>query len=111
MLWYSDSMMSNEKNDRCVFRGGSGRRQFLKGLMAGGLAAALGPAKTLFSGVEETIRRTVKNGMAFRRLGRTGIEISEISLGGSPLPGGDLFYEVLDRGVNYIDTSHNYEGG
>lgn len=104
-------MMSNEKNDRCVFQGGSGRRQFLKGLMAGGLAAALGPAKTLFSGVEETIRRTVKNGMAYRRLGRTGIEISEISLGGSPLPGGDLFYQVLDRGVNYIDTSHNYEGG
>lgn len=104
-------MMSDEKNDRCVLRGGSGRRNFLKGLMAGGLAVALGPAKALFSGGGETVRRTVKNGMAYRRLGRTGIEISEISLGGSPLPGGDLFYQVLDRGVNYIDTSHTYEGG
>lgn len=105
-------MMSKKTGDQAAFPGGSGRRDFLKGLLAGGMAVALGPPPALFSGGEEkTIRRTLKNGMAFRRLGRTGIEISEISLGASPLPGGDLFYQVMDRGVNYIDTSHNYEGG
>ncbi|MCK7527714.1 MAG: aldo/keto reductase [Ignavibacteriales bacterium] len=49
--------------------------------------------------------------MAYRRLGRTGLLVSEISLGSSPLPDPDLLRAIVDRGVNYIDTSHNYENG
>jgi len=37
--------------------------------------------------------------------------VSEISLGSSPLPDPDLLRAIVDRGVNYIDTSHNYENG
>jgi predicted aldo/keto reductase-like oxidoreductase len=49
--------------------------------------------------------------MWYRRLGRTGLLISEISLGGSPLPDWSLFREIIDRGVNYIDTSTSYGNG
>ena len=52
-----------------------------------------------------------KGGMAFRRLGRTDLLVSEISLGSSPLPDPDLLRAIVDRGVNYIDTSHNYDNG
>jgi len=49
--------------------------------------------------------------MWYRRLGRTGLYISEISLGGSPLPDWSLFREIIERGVNYIDTSTSYNNG
>jgi hypothetical protein len=49
--------------------------------------------------------------MFYRRLGRTDIWISEISLGGSPLPDERLLFGLLDRGVNYIDVSDSYENG
>jgi hypothetical protein len=49
--------------------------------------------------------------MFTRRLGRTDLQVSEISLGGSPLPDPNLLRALVDRGVNYIDTSHNYDNG
>jgi predicted aldo/keto reductase-like oxidoreductase len=49
--------------------------------------------------------------MWYRRLGRTSLEISEIALGGSPLPDWSLFREIIDRGINYIDTSSTYSNG
>jgi predicted aldo/keto reductase-like oxidoreductase len=49
--------------------------------------------------------------MAYRTLGRTGLKVSEISLGSSPLPDPDLLRAIIDRGVNYIDTSHSYDNG
>jgi len=55
--------------------------------------------------------RQKRGGMWYRRLGRTGLFVSEISLGGSPLPDWSLFREVVDRGVNYIDTSTSYGNG
>jgi predicted aldo/keto reductase-like oxidoreductase len=87
-----------------------GRRAFLK-TVAGG-AAAWGVAATgLFAG-RDPRRTPVKNGpMRYRRLGRTGLLVSEISLGSSPLPDPTLLRAIIDRGVNYLDTSHNYENG
>ncbi|MBM3311896.1 MAG: 4Fe-4S dicluster domain-containing protein [Candidatus Aminicenantes bacterium] len=49
--------------------------------------------------------------MTYRRLGRTGLMISEIALGGSPLPDERLLLQLVERGVNYIDTSDSYENG
>src|SRR5262245_21752970 len=48
-----------------------------------------------------------------RRLGRTGIEMSDISFGASRLRAGeeDLVLYALDRGVNYFDTAESYPGG
>jgi predicted aldo/keto reductase-like oxidoreductase len=55
--------------------------------------------------------RQKRGDMWYRRLGRTGLFISEISLGGSPLPDWSLFREIVERGVNYIDTSTSYNNG
>jgi aryl-alcohol dehydrogenase-like predicted oxidoreductase len=59
--------------------------------------------------------------MEYSELGRTGIKVSRIGLGGSPL-GGGLFQEseagsvklvryAFDRGINFFDTSNNYGMG
>ena len=49
--------------------------------------------------------------MFYRRLGRTSLLISEISLGGSPVPAKPILYQAIERGVNYIDSSHTYQNG
>jgi predicted aldo/keto reductase-like oxidoreductase len=49
--------------------------------------------------------------MNYRRLGRTGMNISEISLGGSPVPSEAIFHRAIELGVNYVDTSSSYMNG
>jgi aryl-alcohol dehydrogenase-like predicted oxidoreductase len=50
---------------------------------------------------------------AYRRLGRTGFEVSDISLGTGGIAGEageEIVREALDRGVNYLDTAPDYAG-
>jgi uncharacterized protein len=49
--------------------------------------------------------------MRDRTLGRTGLRVSEVGFGGYPLDDPDVLVYALDRGINYIDTSHCYRGG
>jgi predicted aldo/keto reductase-like oxidoreductase len=86
------------------------RRTFMK-TMAGGAVALRSSLAGLFGVGQTAPAPPRKNGMSYRRLGRTGLLVSEISLGSSPLPDPDLLRAIVDRGVNYIDTSHNYENG
>ena len=86
------------------------RRTFLKTMAAGALASRSALAGVLGASPQAP-DRVERNGLAYRRLGRTGLMVSEISLGSSPLPDPDLLRAIIDRGVNYIDTSHNYENG
>jgi uncharacterized protein len=86
------------------------RRSFLKTMAAGALASGSALAGVLGSAPRDPAR-AAGNGMAYRRLGRTGLSVSEISLGSSPLPDPDLLRAIIDRGVNYIDTSHSYDNG
>jgi predicted aldo/keto reductase-like oxidoreductase len=81
------------------------RREFLRSLALGGLAAV----SSLPSPAQEWRRK--KGEIWYRRLGRTGLFVSEISLGSSPLPDWALFREIVERGVNYIDTSSSYSNG
>ena len=55
--------------------------------------------------------RVRKGEMTYRRLGRTGLMISEIGLGGSPPPSEPVFLKAIEMGVNYVDTSSSYSGG
>jgi aryl-alcohol dehydrogenase-like predicted oxidoreductase/ferredoxin len=91
-----------------------GRRTFLKTL-ASGTAAAVGATMSLAAGAsppQQTVPDKIrKDGMVYRKLGRTGLHISEVSLGGSPLPDERLLMRLIERGVNYIDTSDSYENG
>ena len=93
------------------------RRSFIKELAAG-TAAALAAGTIPEAGRAQTgppsarpSGRIVKDGMVYRRLGRTGLHISEISLGGSPLPDERLLFRLIERGINYLDTSESYENG
>ena len=45
------------------------------------------------------------------RLGRTGLEISDIGFGGSRLREEKLVHHALDRGINYFDSAESYTGG
>jgi predicted aldo/keto reductase-like oxidoreductase len=47
----------------------------------------------------------------FRRLGRTGLEISDISFGSSRTTDPGLVRYALERGVNYFDTAEGYQDG
>ena len=92
-----------------------GRRSFLKTLAAGTAAAVAGrglPALGQESPAPPAVPgKLVKDGMVYRRLGRTGLHIPEISLGGSPLPDERLLFRLIERGVNYLDVSESYENG
>jgi predicted aldo/keto reductase-like oxidoreductase len=87
-----------------------GRRRFIRNILFGAFSASLASAKHL-SGEEKQSYRQKKGQMYYRRLGRTNLWISEISLGGSPLPAMPILYQAIERGVNYIDSSHNYSNG
>ena len=45
---------------------------------------------------------------SYRRLGRTGVPISDISFGCSGLENPDLVRQAIERGINYFDTSPDY---
>jgi predicted aldo/keto reductase-like oxidoreductase len=50
---------------------------------------------------------------AYRRLGRTGFEVSDISLGTGAIKGENgeaIVRDALARGVNYLDTAPDYSG-
>ncbi|MEQ8857787.1 MAG: aldo/keto reductase [Pseudomonadales bacterium] len=80
------------------------RRTFLQ---AGALGALLPTAPSgATSGADQRVQR-------YRRLGRTGFEISDISFGSSRLRHGEerLVHHALDRGINYFDSADSYTGG
>ncbi len=111
----------------------SGRRHFLAGgaIAVGGVAATGLAIAQRSSGwlrvIDEIVRpkvpltdpspRAAWRGarvQSYRRLGRTGFEVSDISLGSGriSLEGGgeDIAREAIDRGVNYFDTAPDYSG-
>jgi predicted aldo/keto reductase-like oxidoreductase len=86
------------------------RRNFLKSLAWGTLSAlSVLPRSVLQSRAQD--RPQGPGRMAYRRLGKTDLLVSEISLGGSPMPDWSLLRQIIDRGVNYIDSSSTYENG
>jgi predicted aldo/keto reductase-like oxidoreductase len=83
------------------------RREFIRQVSLG--TAALAAASTIPQGI--SVASTIKNGMGYRTLGRTGLEISEVGLGaGSISPSGsNLIRAALSQGINFIETSSNYK--
>ena len=85
------------------------RRSFLKIGALTGLASGVG-LNSQASAENINSASTVK---AYRRLGRTNLEIADISFGASRLRPGEehLVHHALERGVNYFDTAESYTGG
>jgi predicted aldo/keto reductase-like oxidoreductase len=85
------------------------RRAFMKNLIFITSSATIASAKPILE--KEKNDRLKKGEMFYRHLGRTNLFVSEISLGGSPVPEEALLHQVIERGVNYIDTSCTYMNG
>ena len=88
------------------------RRKFLElGALGGTFAGLSSPTAAAAVAAGSGIGRTeIKR---YPRLGRTGIDMADISFGASRLRAGeeDLVAYALDRGVNYFDTAESYTGG
>lgn len=78
-----------------------------------------GPAEEIFGGEVVRTNPTWPDAWkgarvrAYRRLGRTGFEVSDISLGTGAIKGENgeaIVREAIARGVNYLDTSPDYAG-
>src|SRR5512145_1152968 len=81
------------------------RRDF----MALGAGAALG-----LVGVADAQQTSGSGGARIRRhvrLGRTGLEVSDISFGSSSTSDAALVRYAFERGVNFFDTAESYRGG
>ena len=76
------------------------RRTFLGTSAVAGLI----PVRKLTAEPDASIKRYVK-------LGKTGLEISEIGFGSSSSQDPDLIRYALDRGVTYFDTAESYRFG
>jgi len=77
-------------------------------LLLGG-AATLGLATTALPALAAEPEPRVR---AYRNLGRTGLQISDISFGSSRLSSDvDLVRRALDLGMNYFDTAESYRDG
>jgi len=109
---------------------GLGRRRFLAGFAASlggilaGLAAALGRNMGWVTVTGSNIQAQVPNRadtprsewegarvQAYRRLGRTNFEVSDISLGSGRIKGEvgeQVARTAIERGVNYFDTAPDY---
>ncbi len=100
---------SRQPADRTLDRRGVNRRDFLKKATAAGTALALtAAAQHAFGAPSDGLRKRV--------LGRTGEKVTILGLGTAPIGEGPveaqeaarIFGEVLDRGVNYVDTARIY---
>lgn len=84
-----------------------GRREFLKRTALAGLGVGLlGLAPGAVQAAPPQVRR-------YNPLGKTGLQISDISFGSSRLGSGEerVVLHALERGINYFDTAESYTGG
>jgi predicted aldo/keto reductase-like oxidoreductase len=96
------------------------RREFLKAAAVAGVAAAatsnlLGEAQ---AGSARASALATSSEMQYRTLGRTGEKVSAVGLGGyhvgiqpSPADSVRLIRTAIDRGINFMDNSWDYNDG
>ena len=90
------------------------RRRFIKtGAVIGAASLVTGGVSAGEMAQQQARQKGAQGVQSYRRLGRTGLEISDISFGSSRLRKGEehLIDHALDRGINYIDTAEGYTRG
>jgi len=89
------------------------RREFLT-VSAGALAAIAVPPKLAYARAHDQAEwRNRQSQMTYRRLGRTGLMVSAIGMGGDDIrpDNTDYILWAMDQGLNYFDTAPQYGGG
>lgn len=91
------------------------RRDVLK--LAVGAAASV-PLASIAQGGQGPGAEERREGIPYRALGRTGVKVSLVGLGGfhigkptDPQEGVSLVRSALDRGINFLDNSWDYHNG
>lgn len=84
--------------------GSVSRRQFL---ITGGAVAAASGLPLIGRAEEAEEKPKIKR---YRTLGRTGFEVSDISIGGAGKEA-TLYRYAVDHGINYFDTAESYGNG
>ena len=93
------------------------RRNFLKTMSATGLVPAFAGVRTAFasneSDVTEKTQKTKLPQVPRRKLGKTGVEVACLSLGGgfNLVENQTILRKTLQWGINYWDTTPAYAGG
>lgn len=94
------------------------RRQFLGDTLVGigalgtGLGAALGAPTAAAAAAQEGVSPPAPRIRRRRTLGRTGLEIPDISMGTFSLEQGEaLVHHALERGITHFDTADAYADG
>ena len=77
------------------------RRDFLKTSAVATAALAGSPLQAAAGAQKPSIRR-------YREIGKTGLKMSDISMGSVQFTAASLVLRGVDRGINYIDTSPDY---
>ncbi len=87
------------------------RRQFLKQTLQHSTVGAVVGATSMMG--TQSYAETTSEVKSYRRLGRTGLEVSDISFGTARLRRGQekLIDHAIDRGINYFDTAESYTRG
>lgn len=85
------------------------RREFLRTAAIGGATVTAAMGAGPFS------RRVFAQGsagnIAYRALGSTGYEVSEVGMGCMNMRDPELVNAAIDSGINYLDTAHSYMNG
>ena len=90
------------------------RRDILKWGSAAGVTGGLLSSKAFASVPKVSVTpMALPEVRKYKTLGRTGLDISDISFGSSRLRSGqeDIVRHAMDRGINYLDTAHSYSRG
>jgi predicted aldo/keto reductase-like oxidoreductase len=77
------------------------RRDFLK-------TTALATAGITGSPLQVESQSDKPSVQKYRKLGKTGLEMSDISFGTGKLPSSSMILRAIDRGINYFDTAPDY---
>lgn len=90
-------------------RGNLSRRKFFRigGILAAGTTIG---CKASQGGIKQDQEESKKI-KSFRRLGRTGFKVSDISMGTTRLNDQNVVRYAYDHGVNYFDTAEGYGNG
>jgi predicted aldo/keto reductase-like oxidoreductase len=83
---------------------GLGRRELLQR----GTAATLGAALLGLERAHASLTAEPPRVRRYRKLGKTGLEVSDISFGSDSMANPKLVQHALDRGITYFDTAESY---
>jgi len=86
------------------------RREFIKASSAVGVGLAFSNYAVLAEQAQEE-KPKLSGPLRLRTLGRTGLEVTELSFGGIQIRDVALLHMAIDKGINLIHTAPGYSGG